>query len=584
MASLNGRYVVCYNGEIYNCEELRAQIEAAWAQCDACRDQTRLRRKWRGHSDTEVILEGLSLWGPEFVAQLNGIFAFALYDREQQSLCLARDRMGIKPLYTWSNDRVFMFASEAKFFFQTDHFRPEVNRQGLAQYLTYGHSTGAARLLEGVAQVTPGERWLLNCKPASRSAPEKARFCCLPHWNSVERSDRSAALELRQLMEKVVESQLVADVPVGVFLSGGVDSSILTALASKVLGPSSTKAFTLGYQGFGADFDELQEAGLVANHLGVRQYVLQPTAEQLIKVLEQVVWHHDEPFADAAALNVFALSKFVRSEVTVALAGEGADELFGGYRRYQVESWLRYSGPLLRLATVASKGLKLPQRRLPRRLAILCRSISYSSAAERYSAYFEGGMPAADLIRPEWQWNGDPRSDLRELYPESLDIPPVAAMCVADQRFWLVDTYLEKSDKGSMAHSLEIRVPFLDNRLLEFANSLPDRLRIRGSQRKWLLRAAFADLLPEWVFTRFKRGFGVPLSDWLRNELKPLFVDTVLAPKALSSSYLQQPKLEQLFTQHCRSERDYSVILWQVLAFELWLRHVAAGFGRLRTA
>jgi asparagine synthase (glutamine-hydrolysing) len=587
MLSSDGRYVLAYNGEVYNCAELRDEIENAWrteavaGRIPGVADGTGKPRRWRGHSDTEIVVEGCALFGTAFLRRLNGIFAIALYDCVEGTLTLARDRAGVKPLYIWYDHEVFLFASEAKFFFQHPLFRPEVSPEGLTQFVTYGHSTQAARMLKGVSQLAPGhELHITRPFGASWMSAKPERFCPPLRHHVRTRSPEGAAKELRQLLEHVVESQLVSDVPVGVFLSGGVDSSILTALAARALGPSATKAFTLTYAGCGADFDELAASEAVAKHLGVQHLVFRAKPEDLIARLEEVVWHYDEPFADAAALNVFALSELVRSHVTVALAGEGSDELFGGYRRYAAERLMRKTGPGLTPLRFFASVLGSVPNRLPRRLAILFRSLSAATSAERYSAYFENGISAVDLIQPRWQCLGDPRSTLRQLYPEQLDTEPVAALCLADQQFWMVDTYLEKSDKGSMAHSLEIRVPFLDNRMVEFANSLPDHFRIWKGQRKWLLRAAFADVLPAWVFTRFKRGFGVPVNQWFRKELRDYFAERVLGPKALISEYLRQPVLQSLHDQHCRGERDWSLVLWQALLFELWLSQVANGFHR----
>ena len=251
-----------------------------------------------------------------------------------------------------------------------------------------------------------------------------------------------------------------------------------------------------------------------------------------------------------------------------------------------MERLIRRLGPLAVLGQRLIRGGRLHEfRKLPRRLAILLRSLSHRSAGRRYSAYFESGIDLAQLIQPEWlpseETGFDPRARLEELYPGDLQgMEPVAALCRADQQFWLLDTYLEKSDKGAMAHSLEVRVPFLDNKVVEFAKELPDHLRIRGRQGKWLLKEAFKDLVPERVFTRMKRGFSVPLAHWFRHDLRDYFAEQLLAPGALAEEYLQKETVRRYFHEHQKGLHDRSLILWYCLIFEIWLRLVKEGFQK----
>jgi asparagine synthase (glutamine-hydrolysing) len=575
MLSADERLVLCYNGEVYNFEQLRAEIERRWKGV----------HRWRGRSDTEVIVEGFALWGVDFLARLNGMFALALYDRGARTLYLARDRAGIKPLYVLGRDGGVLFGSEAKLFFHTRHFAPRISANGLAAFFTYGHCYGDNHVLDGVRQLEPGEVITFHrSRPGGRSVATTSRSRPRARWRPVVRDDESAAAELRRLLSGAVARQLVADVPVGVLLSGGVDSSILTALTARLLGPQRTMAFTLGYPGMGGDYDEIDHARRVANHLGVQHHVYEASENDLIEELEQLVWHYDEPFADAAALNMFLISRMIRSRVTVALAGEGSDELFGGYRRYQLEKVIRALGPvgrglgrLVRAARLGRIGW------LPRRLQIVLRALTRRGAAARYSSYLESEVPLETILKPEWQGSVGVDEIIKAGYPDELDRDTVSHLCLVDQQFWLPGTYLEKSDKGGMAHGLEVRVPFLDDEVLEFANTLPDRQRIRGRSRKWLLKKAFEDLVPAEAFHRFKRGFGVPIRRWLRNELRQYYVDQVLSPTARINRYLQMPHLEAFFRDHSRGARDYSDLLWKCLVLEIWLRHFERGFQRPRT-
>jgi len=586
MVSLDGRFVICYNGEVYNYQQLRRDVEDAWNARASGQGNSSDRgtAPWRGRSDTEVILEGFALWGIELLRRLNGIFAIAIYDRQLRRLYLARDRAGVKPLYFYERADAILFASEAKYFFLDSSFAPAVDREGLGAFFTYGTCYGAHHVLAGVRQVDPGEVLICQATPASPGASSvtaRERLCPPPAWSPVRRSDADATRQLRQLLTEVVARQLVADVPVGVLLSGGVDSSILTALTAQLMGPSQTEAFTLGYAGMGSDYDEIEHARRVARHLGVRHHVYEAAQDDLVQVLEQLVWHYDEPFADAAALNMYVLSRFIRSRVTVALAGEGSDELFGGYRRYHMEKVIRSFGPLVGAFSAlvrATHAHKLPG--VPRRLQVALRAIARPGAPSRYSSYLESEIPITALLRPEWQVPVAVNSAIRDGYPDRIEGGTVGHLCAVDQAFWLPSTYLEKSDKGGMAHSLEVRVPFLDNALVAFANTLSDDQRIRGLRRKWLLREAFGGMLPSEVFTRFKRGFGVPVSRWFRRELRTYYGDQVLAPDARIHRYVQTSVLEDAFREHVRGSRDYSGLLWKSLVFEIWLRHLERGFKR----
>jgi asparagine synthase (glutamine-hydrolysing) len=582
MPSHDARLVAAYNGEVYNFQELRADIEREWARAPSATSATSAtRHAWRGRSDTEVIVEGLALWGSEFLSRLNGMFALAVYDREARVLHLARDRAGVKPLYVWHQGERVLFASEAKFFFRVEGFAPGVDASGLTAFMTYGQCHDARHILPNVRQLEPGEVLSFERDEAGALAVTRARLAPRPSARPVSRRDADAAATLRALLARVVGRQLVADVPVGVLLSGGVDSSILTLLAGRHLGSERTQAFTLGYPGMGPDYDEIASARRVARHLGVQHHVYEASPSDLVEEVERLVWHYDEPFADVAALNVFLLCRMIRSRVTVALAGEGADELFGGYRRYHLEKTLRALGPLGAGLCAVVRAARLDKvGHVPRRLQMVFRAMARPGAAERYSSFLESETPLAAILKPEWHAAAVVHPEIRNGYPDALRGEPVGSLCVVDQRFWLPATYLEKSDKGAMAHGLEIRVPYLDNDVVAFANSLPDAQRIRGNRRKWLLQKAFSDLLPDEVFRRFKRGFEAPVSRWLRKELREYYVDQVLSPGARVRRYVVMPTLEGCFREHAQGGRDHSVLLWRCLVLEVWLRQLERGFRK----
>jgi asparagine synthase (glutamine-hydrolysing) len=592
MSSADQRFVIGYNGEVYNFQQLRSEIEQQWLAAAGADGAIRhagdrpSARRWRGRSDTEVIVEGFALWGPDFLARLNGMFALALYDRQSARLYLARDRVGIKPLYIWQNNDVLLFASEAKFFFGAPSFDPGITANGLAAFFTYGHSYGENHVLHGVRQLDPGEVITVQRAPDGASTTiTRDRMSPRPRWNPISRDDKTATDELKTVLSAAVARQLVADVPVGVLLSGGVDSSILTALSAQLMGSEKTMAFTLGYPGAGRDFDEIEYARRVARHLGVHHFVCEASQHDLIRELELLVWQYDEPFADAATLNVFLLSRMIRSRVTVALAGEGSDELFGGYRRYHSEKVIRTLGGWgVGLASMIRVARLDRIAGLPRRIQVILRALARTSAAARYSAYLESEISIDTILKPEWHREIPVDACIRDGYPDELAAGTVGQLCLADQQFWLPGTYLEKSDKGGMAHGLEIRVPFLDNEVVAFANTLPDHQRIRGRSRKWLLKKAFGEALPPEVFQRFKRGFGVPVGRWLRHELRDYYVDHVLSPTSRVDRFLQMRTVEACFRDHQRGARDFSGLLWKCLILEIWLRHFERGFLRPGTS
>lgn len=562
------RYVIIYNGEIYNAPEIRKELE----------DES--HKNWRGHSDTEVILEGFAHWREALFKKLNGMFALAIYDKTERRLWLARDRFGIKPLYIWRGSAGIAFCSEPKFLFHLEDFDLQISKKGMNAFLIYGHGIGDWRMMDGLMQLDPGAfaRFDLDEKDFEKDFVKSklSRFVAKPSWKKKDWTEESAAKELRRLVWKSVERQLVSDVPIGVFLSGGIDSSVLTAVASRILGPKETKAFTLGYLGGGNDFDEIAAAQETAKFLGVEHHVLQAEKENIFQNFVKMVWQYDEPFGDAAAMNVLMLSRLIRKHVTVALAGEGSDELFGGYLRHKIERAMRKYEPLFLLMRPLARLLfRLNVRR---RTGVLMRALQESSASDRHSAYFEGSpIHPETFLKKQWQI-ANPRTHLTELYPGQNGDDPMAAMCLADQQFNLVDSYLEKSDKGSMAHSLEIRVPFLDNELADFCNSLPDDLRIRGTKGKWILRQAFRDMLPKSLFKRLKRGFGAPVVSWLREDLRSYFEEMVLSKDARIAAFLDVSLIQKCFNQHIINSNDHSVILWRILVLETWLRNVESGF------
>lgn len=559
MRSACGRYVVAYNGELYNFPSLRDEME---------KDH---QRQFRSRSDTEVLLEALSVWGTEALNRFNGMFAFALWDRDERSLLLARDPMGIKPLYYCVEGGTLRFASEIKALFADPDFNPRINLKGLANYFAYRHAVAPDTLLAGVHKLEPGQ-WL-KWKDGKIAFGEHGSSNIIPDAVDQHFKTESEACEaLREVIGDAVSRQLVSDVPVGIFLSGGIDSSVLSLLASQKLGAGNTRTFCLGFKGMGHEFDETKDAGDVARFLGTEHKTLVADVDDMLDALETMVGHYDEPFGDPAALPTMLLSRLTRQHVTVCLSGEGGDELFGGYFRYLTEKTLagyprltaiaRYLGPLGIFNAIS------------RRYKSVGGALAYEDFAGRtaYSLTIFGDEERKKLLKPEWVNSGYSTVDVIKRLDPDPSAGALSRISMLDRAFWLPGLYLEKADKASMAVSLEVRVPFLDNKVVEFANAMPDRYRIKGFAKKYLLRKAFRGLLPDSTLDKKKHGFSVPLSAWFRGKLGETFETKVLGPDARSAEIFERDYVSGLLERHRSGAADTSVNLWLVLLLEMWLR------------
>ena len=569
MTCQSGRYTLVYNGEIYNKQYVRDKIH------ECCDSLGKSRPSWIGSSDTEVIVEALSALGLSALSLLNGMFAVAIRNNLTNEVWLARDRMGIKPLYVAIREKSIAYASEAKLLVACGAVKGTISRTGLMGYLTYGHSAESVRPFSGVIKLPPGE--LMQIRVGNGVISHHCeRFCDPLTWRKRDLTLRKGAKQLRSVLTNAIVRQLVSDVGVGVLLSGGVDSSILAGVVAQEMGPKETVCFTLGYENGGADADETTSAADIARYYGVQHIIVRPSVEDVIHAIPRVVWHFDEPFADAAAINVYLICREIRKSVTVALAGEGSDELFGGYRRYQSERMLRRYPRSASIAQILTRRIRsVGGLRIPRRVQLLLDSIQQTNAVKRYTSYFRNDdqllrrLQFADTVAPQdEQWMA--------AYAQSHQWPLIAGMCIDDQRCRLAESYLEKSDKASMAHSVEIRVPFLDNEVVEFANGLPDDLRVRGRVGKVVLKEAFRDLVPREVLNRFKRGFGIPLAPWFRGILGDYFASQVLAVGSRSREMFNLSSIDRLFTEHRIRGVDHSKVLWNILVLEVWLKQLAA--------
>ncbi len=576
MASPCGRYVIAYNGEVYNAEDIRAELAAAGYTPD-----------YRGHSDTEVMLAAISHWGLRpALERFIGMFAFALWDREERRLTLARDRLGIKPLYWGEDGDLFLFASELKSFHAHPGFRPRVDRGALAAFMRYNYVPAPASIYKGVFKLEPG--CLLTKQADGPARVERywdlRRIAREGQAAPRDLADAAAIDEADQLIGDAVKRRMVSDVPLGAFLSGGIDSSTVAALM-QAHSDRPVKTFSIGFDVDG--FDEAPHAAAVAKHLGTDHTELYVDPKQALDVIPQLPDFYDEPFADSSQIPTYLVSALTRQHVTVALSGDGGDEGFAGYTRY---SW----GDLLRRRT---GRIPRPLRAAAARMIYLLgeegwdRVLSILPASKLPSHPGQKMHKLADVLaQPDdmalfrrliTAWR-DPAA----LVPGAVETPTVAwddtarddvpafmeCMQMLDTLTYLPDDILTKVDRASMAVSLEARVPLLDHRVVEFAWSLPRRLRVRDGQGKWVLRRVLDRYVPPAITERPKMGFGIPVDHWIKGPLRD-WAEDLLSTEALAEGGLLDPApIRHAWGEHLAGTRNRTTELWSVLMFQAWRR------------
>ena len=557
VASEDGRVHGALNGEILNHAELRADLR-------------RRGHRFASRCDTEVLVHLYEDRGERMLDALRGMFAIAIWDARERRLLLARDRFGIKPLYWRAAGGVLAFGSELKALRVLPGFRGELDPDAVEAYFTFNSIPSPLTIFRGARKLEPGT--LLSWRPGR--APETRRWCrpAPVHARDVRDEDeRELAAELADRLRDSVRAHLVSDVPVGIWLSGGVDSGLLATLAAQE-SRERLRTFSIGFQE--RSFDELDRARLVAGRLGADHHeaILAPEDAATLPLIAAAF---DEPYADSSALPAFAVARLTRTQVKVALSGEGGDELFGGYHTYAAD----LLAP--RLAVVARLARPLVER-LPsssRRVSLDYRARRFVRAAqlpplERHHGWKEILSPdlRAQLLAPlhDGRAPADPVDRLRARYAQTAGAEPLARLQDADLDPYLADDLLTKTDRMSMAHSVEVRVPFLDPVVAELALALPTSAKVRGLAKKRLLRAVAATLLPREIARGAKRGFSIPMAAWLRGELLSMARD-LLAPDALRRGGVLDPApVTRLLDEHVARRDDHSRALWGMLCFVLW--------------
>lgn len=574
MSSPNGRYKIVFNGEIYNHLALRNELE------EKSQNYT-----WSGQTDTETLLNLIEVFGLEqALKKLVGMFAFAVFDEKDKSIYLARDRIGEKPLYYGVQGKNMFFASELKSICVHPKFHKEINPTALSDYLNFNYVPQPLSIFNNVFKLKPGHFLKLapDCKPIEYWSRQmnKVSVNSFENW-----SDTEVLLHLEQLLSEAVNIQTKADVPIGAFLSGGVDSSLIVALMQE-LSRNPVKSFTLGFSD--DQFDEAPFAKTVAEHLKTDHTEVYVNSNAAREVIPKLPGIYDEPFSDSSQIPSFLISKIAKADVTVCLSGDGADELFGGYNRYNfgARSWGKISMLPSKFRNQFSKGLTsvntktydemflrlgkfLPPRFTYTNVGDKIHKFSYllnsNSKNEFYSQLvsnwgkFEAGAK-----------NEERHDSFFENYFLQMDGNFAEQMMSVDLDTYLPDDILVKVDRAAMAVSLETRAPFLDHRVVEFANSLPLRLKIRNGKGKYCLRRILYNKVPQNLVERPKMGFGVPLGSWLRGPLKDWAYSLLESERIKKSGYLNSDLIQEIWLQHTSGERNWQYRLWNILMFEAW--------------
>jgi asparagine synthase (glutamine-hydrolysing) len=558
LADEEGRVHALLNGEIYNFQALRAELEARG-------------HVFRTRGDTEVALRGYLEHGEGFVSRLDGMFALALWDARRRTLLLARDPFGKKPIYYWHDGARFVFGSEIKALLAAG-VPAEMAAANLPEYLAFGYVPTPRTLFRGIRRLPAAS--VLTVGPAGVGEP--VRYWHLRYPPAVEESRdgfEDAARRVRALLADAVKKRLVADVPVGVLLSGGVDSSAVAALAARHV-PGRLQTFCVGFEG-DAFYDERPHAAAVARHIGAEHHesVVRPRAAELVETL---LAHHDEPFGDSSALPTYLVSREARRHVTVALNGDGGDELFAGYDRFHAALLAARLPRVVRLLARGAAGwlpagstFHSPLRRLRRFTDKAVRGEAERLAA--WGSFFDVPEIESLLANGAGRVQDEVLASYREALAECPDATPLARALHLNARTYLHDDLLPKMDRMSMAHGLETRSPLLDRALAEYAASLPDGYKRRGGAGKRVLKRAVEDLLPAAILRRRKHGFGVPLGEWFRGELRPMVEDVLLAQPRLGHR-LRVERVRALFHDHLARRADHGHQLWTLLTLELWMR------------
>ncbi len=563
MTNEDGTVWIVFNGEIYNFPALKAELE-------------KKGHTFRSHSDTEVILHLYEEEGPECVKKLRGMFAFAIWSEKDKTLFLARDRVGKKPLFYGFDSHRLIFASEIKAILQDPGFTVKPDLIAIHHYLTYQSVPAPYSAFEGIRKLPPAH--YLVCRNGKIEIKRYWKLTYLPKFDVASPAAvRALEEELVHRLQEAVRLRLISDVPLGAFLSGGMDSSVVVALMSQVM-KQPVRTFSIGFHE--KDYDELHFARLIADRFETNhtEFQVRPNA---VEILPKLIWHYNEPFADPSAIPSYYVSKLARDHVTVVLNGDGGDESFAGYERYIAnELAMRFERipALLRKKALPIIARMLPTSRNPQsffwRLKRFAQVLALSPELRnaQWVTHFNNeakGSLYSDEFMKRTQGH-DSYGIILDRYAEAEATDFVDRTLYADVTLYLSETLLVKMDIASMANSLEARSPFLDHEIMEFAARVPARLKLHRGKTKIILKNAFKDVLPEQVVTRKKMGFGVPLDHWFRNELKEMAYDTLLSRRCVERGYFRSSFVQKILDEHASGAWNWQYHIYNLLMLELW--------------
>lgn len=558
MYSRNKRFIIAYNGEIYNYQSIRNELKQQGFD-------------FEGTSDTEVIINGFELWGNSIFKKLNGIFAISIYDKYDKKLTLVRDRLGVKPLYYFKNESCFTFGSEIKTILKFQCVSSTLNNQSFHEFMYYGYGLGERTMFNDIYKLEPGSLIEISNKNYSISSYWKHEDIVLQSERDISMS--GAVSKTKALLEDAVKAQLVSDVPVGVFLSGGIDSSAITAFASKHYS-QKLKTFSAGFD-FDNGHNELPLAAKVAKQFYTEHSEIFIKGKDLPYIIEQMVLQHDEPFSDAANIPLYLMTKEIKETCKVILQGDGGDELFGGYPRYHILhnlKWYKLFFSSLNFIEpiILSKYIREKTKRFYPLFA-----------AKNNDNLFAKLLTEENEGIPELSFSKELRFLIKDQLPflhyynlskrfEYLK-DDVQKLLWIDTKIILPDQFLEKVDKSTMANGVEVRVPFLDNHLVEFALSLPSKYKLHKGIKKYLLKKALEGIVPNEVLYGPKKGFGVPYQNWLRGPLKEFMMDKLYSQSIMDKNLFDYDVLAHRIEKHCANKSNWGFHLWKILNFCIWI-------------
>jgi len=554
----DGSIWIVFNGEIYNFRELRD-------------DLIRRGHTFQTGTDTEVIVHLDEDEGERCVERLRGMFSFAIWDKRERKLFMARDRVGVKPLHYWLAGDTLVFASEIKSILQHPDVAREVNLEAISDFLSFGYVPDPASAFQGIHKLLPGHT--LTFKDGRLSTRCYWDFEYDQNGASGPVREESYYIErIRELIAESVRLRLISDVPLGAFLSGGIDSSTVVAMMAREM-DRPVKTFSIGFTE--SSFDELHYARIAARHFNTEHHEFIVTPD-VCKIVEEIVWHHDEPFADVSSIPTYIVSKMAREHVTVILSGDGGDELFGGYDRYLVD---RNRELFERIPSFLRRNFMLrASRAIPRETygKNFLRNMALDSDSRYVDSvsYFDEDAKR-DLLSPglrRWLAGHDSADEFRRLLSVPRSSERLDHLLYLDSKTYLPGDILTKVDRMSMAHSIEAREPLLDHKLIEFVQTIPASFKLNGSVGKHILKTAVRGLIPDEIINRQKQGFGVPIRRWFNNELRELLYDTLTDGRTRQRGYFNQGVVDEILDEHRRGRRDNSTQLWGLLTLELWQR------------